>query len=301
MILVTGASGFIGKQLISALTKVYGSQNVVALTSKPIPDCNFLLHNDYTFEKDFFLKSAYSSINTIVHSGAYIPKSSSNANDWIQCNTNIKSTDCLLKSSLPNLKKFVLLSTVDVYGEDNIITETSPIGPVSLYAHSKFYVEMMVSAWAKSNNIDYQILRVGHVYGPGEERYQKVIPITMKRLLKNEPLELYGNGSELRSFIYVNDALKAIMSAVKLVKASDLIVNVASEQRISILELFRKLIEISGQDVPIKITPNNSFSRNLIFDTTKLRMSLLSSETSLNDGLISEWNYMKERSNENFA
>ncbi len=59
MILLTGASGFIGRHLISALIHEYGKDNILALTSAPVNDANYILHNDYNFDVDYFVKSGY--------------------------------------------------------------------------------------------------------------------------------------------------------------------------------------------------------------------------------------------------
>ena len=90
-----------------------------------------------------------------------------------KCNSNITSTAKLLKSNLPMIKNFIFFSTIDVYGYDNPITEETKPFPTSLYGHSKLYCEQMVSAWAAQKKVCHQILRIGHVYGEGEEKYTK--------------------------------------------------------------------------------------------------------------------------------
>jgi nucleoside-diphosphate-sugar epimerase len=179
MVLLTGASGFIGKHLLAALISKYGKDNVLALTSAPLTDCRYLLHLDYSFGSGYFADNGYAdSITTIIHAGAFTPKNSAQANDWKQSNSNIHNTAVLLEADLPRLEKFIYLSTLDVYGNDEIISENSTVAPASLYGHSKLYGEKMVTAWANDKKVFAQILRVGHVYGPGEEAYQKIIPVT---------------------------------------------------------------------------------------------------------------------------
>ena len=125
MILVTGVSGFIGKHLLTALVKEYGKDHVVAFTSEPISLCPYLLHHNYTFDPDYFLNAGYSSIKTIVHAGAFIPKNTSESNDWKQSSSNISNTQKIMQLQLPELRKFIFLSTIDVYGKDKIFTEQS--------------------------------------------------------------------------------------------------------------------------------------------------------------------------------
>ena len=295
MILLTGASGFIGKHLLSALIKEYGSEHVLAFTSVPVSNCRYLLHNDYNFDSDYFVKAGFAnSIKTIIHAGAFIPKNNSHANNWQKCNFNVINTDKLLKASLPVLEKFIYLSTVDIYGSDEIISEESPVKPVSLYGDSKLYSEKMIAAWAGTEGKIYQLLRIGHTYGPGEEMYQKVIPVTITKLLEGKPLQIWGAGTELRSFIYINDLVTAILNSVKLDGYIGP-VNIASSQRISIKELVDKLIIVSGIQPVVEKIPSNTPGRNLVFDNSKMKKYLSVSETPLDEGLSEEWNYMRQR------
>ncbi len=291
MILVTGVSGFIGKHLIETLCERFNKDEILALTSKPITNCLYVLHNNYSFENDF-LKNSYPSIETIVHVGSFIPKDWSKANDWIECNSNITNTAKLLEVQIPKLKRFIYISTVDVYNSDSIIMESTAVNPISLYAHSKLYCEIMLQSWAKKNQIDLSILRIGHVYGPGEELYSKVIPATMRKLLKNEPLTISGSGNEVRSFIFVKDVVDVIINSITS-KALDDIVNVAGSHPVTINELFKKLILISDQQTIIENSQSSIKARSLIFDTGRMKKILGREETNLDEGLRIEWEYMK--------
>jgi nucleoside-diphosphate-sugar epimerase len=292
MILVTGVTGFIGKHLLDALVKKYGANHIVALTSRPTGICPYLLHDNYNFDKDYFIKSGFDAIDTIIHVGAFIPKSGKDVNSWLECNSNIVNTGKLLMATLPNLSMFVFLSTVDIYGDDEVVSEQTPLVPVSLYGNSKLYCEKMIAAWGEANQKQYQILRVGHVYGPGEEAYKKVIPVTIRKLLNNESLEIWGTGREIRAFIYIKDVVQAILQSLEISENNGPI-NLVSNQQISIRELVEKLISISGQNSTVEIVANNVPPRNLIFDSSKMNKILLPSETSLDIGLKEEWEYVK--------
>ena len=175
MILLTGATGFVGGHLLDALVDTFGSENIVALTSKPITKCRFLLHNGYSYVDDFFIKTDFADIDTIIHAGAFIPKSGAESNDILNCNSNILSTTRLITSTLHKIQKFIFLSTIDVYGCANTITEDTVTEPISLYGYSKLYCEKLITIWATQKSLNHQILRIGHVYGPGEEKYKKII------------------------------------------------------------------------------------------------------------------------------
>ena len=294
MILLTGASGFIGKHLLLQLIKKYGKSNVIALTSRPIDECNYILHNNFQLDPDFLINHGYANIKTIIHAGAFTPKNGSQANDVNLSNSNIYSTEKLLNLTLPYVQNFIFLSTLDVYDNDEIISENSPENPISLYGFSKLYCEKMVEQWGIKNNKVTQILRIGHVYGPGEEAYQKIIPISINKILNKESLQIWGTGNELRSFIYINDVVNAIISSLEITVGLG-IINLVSNQSISINDLIVKLIKISKEEVEIINIPTNLSSRSLVFDNTKMINWLLKKETNLDNGLNEEFEYVRTK------
>ena len=293
MILLTGASGFIGKHLLKKLVSVFGKDSIVAFTSAPIEEAPYLLHNDYNFETDYFIKSGYGTqIDTIIHAGAFTPKSSKGANDVVKCTSNIATADKLLQANLQNLKKIIYLSTIDVYGPAEIISESSQLEPTSLYGESKLYVEKMITAWAIANEKLHQILRVGHVYGPGEESYQKIIPVTIQKILQEQPLQIWGTGKEIRSFIYIKDVVDAIINASKLDMDAG-VINLVSSQKVTIAELVNKLVAVSGKIIVPEVIPSVMRGKDFIFDNSRMRTLLISNETVLDEGLLEEWTYLK--------
>ena len=294
MILVTGASGFIGSRLTEALVREYGKDQVLALSSKELKACPCLLHQNYSFDKNYFISSGYEAIKIIVHAGAYIPKSAAGANDWAACNRNIITTDALLSAHFPKLERIIYLSTVDVYANAELITEETATSPGSLYGHSKLYCEKMILSWAAENRKTAQLLRIGHVYGPGEEAFQKIIPATMKKLIRDQPLQLWGSGSEIRSFIYIDDVISAIQKAVNL-KDNPGPINIVGGNKITILQLIRELIQLKGSEkVDVEKIETNTPARNLIFNNERMKKWLLSTETDLGEGLRKEWEHMQE-------
>jgi len=293
MILLTGASGFIGNYLLNALIKEFGKDRVIALTSKPINNCQFLLHSDYSFDPDFFIEAGYSDINTIIHAGAFTPKSSGESNLIERCNSNIVNTITLLSTNLPHIKKFIFLSTLDVYGQDKIINEESIVNPNSLYGHSKIYCEKLITTWATQNKIKNQILRIGHVYGPGEEKYQKLIPVVMKQIISDERVKLFGSGDDIRTFIYISDAVQSIIKAVGL-ETNNEIINVVGDEQISIIKLINEIIKLSGKNTLIERIELDAKPRDLIFNNTKLKKMLHLPTVPLSIGLKKEWEYLKQ-------
>jgi nucleoside-diphosphate-sugar epimerase len=292
MILLTGASGFIGRHLLSKLIEIFGRENILVLSSKPTNSCRFLLHNNYNFDAEYVLKNGYENIKTIIHAGAFTPKNVDVANDIELSNSNILNTQKLLNLSLPLLENFIFLSTLDVYDNTEEISEETFEKPISLYGFSKLYCEKMIEFWGNKNKKIVQVLRIGHVYGAGEEAYDKIIPSTFKKILRNESVQIWGTGEELRSFINVNDVVGSIIKSLTL-KESIGVVNVVSSQPISIIELVKKIINISKSDSKIEYIKPNTVGRSLIFNNAKLKKCLLFNETKIEVGLKDELDYMK--------
>lgn len=293
MILITGASGFIGQRLLMALVKEYGVDEVLALTSKPLPTFNYLLHWNYAFNNNYLIESGYGAIETIIHCGAFIPKDGNNMDSWINCSSNIDSTVKLLGLELPNLKKFIFLSSVDIYANDCPLTEQSLVGPSSLYGYSKLYCEKMIASWAQATETKYSILRVGHIYGPGEQEYQKFIPVTIRKILNKQPLQIWGTGEEIRSFLYIDNLIEAILIFLK--KDIDLdVLNLVGGSRTTIKELVELLIRIGGVAPTIDVLPGVRNRKDLYFDNTKMQEEIGLREMPIEEGLLREFEYMKQ-------
>jgi len=296
MILLTGSSGFIGSHLLAKLSEKFGKDETISLTSLPINGYKYIIHNNYNID---VLKTSLNhlDISTVIHVGSFIPKIGSETNNIADCNSNIFNTYKLLDSlSGKHISKLIFISTVDVYGEDEIITEESPLNPYSLYGQSKLYCERMIKIWGDKNNVDIQILRIGHVYGPGEEKYKKIIPVTMERLLNGLAPQIWGNGTEIRSFIFVTDVVNAILKAIELNHCFGPI-NIVSGNKISIYDLMKLIQKIANNSQPIEFQESNKPSRNLYFNNIIMKYILCDEEVSLEAGLALEWANMNNNYN----
>lgn len=292
-ILLTGASGFIGGQLLNALIDKYGSNAVVTLTSKKINDVNCVVYKSFS---DFGLDSdCFNEITHVIHAGAFTPKDNSQVDDIELSFSNINYTKLFLSYDFIKLIKFVNLSTLDVYAPtEEKLSENSKVEPISLYGASKLYCEKMVKAFSAQRNVSYMNLRIGHVYGPGEEKYKKVLPIAIQNILEGNPVELWGDGSDLRSFIFVEDVIESILNSLE-ASEENLDINVVSGISVSIHDLLHKITEVSGKQVQLHKRASNHKKRDLVFDNSLLLKILLKEETDLMQGLRIEYDYMKNK------
>lgn len=290
-ILITGASGFVGSHVLKKLL----GQDVCALTSSESFDIDVIKTIDskgYSFDEEYLLNNGCEDTEVIFHIGAFTPKSSSDANCLASNISNITSTQALLQSKLPNLKRFVYISSLDVYGNiDAVIDENTPVCPATLYGWSKLFCEKMIKTHFNNKDVNFQILRLGHVYGEGEEKYKKVMPVMIKNALEGQDITIIGDGQALRTFIYIDDVADAIINSLKL-KNSE-IINIVGNEAVSIKTLAEMINSISGSGVLIKHTDSDLPNRNLCFNNQKLMSTLLNQLTSLENGLKREIDYMK--------
>lgn len=291
-VLITGTSGFIGGRLLAAACDAWGEHNLIVLSSRPAPRGRSIVYGP-GYVIDAAGRALAAEAELLLHAGAFTPKSSATANDLAGCNGNIDFTAKLLGLDMPQLRTVLFLSTLDVYAAAAApLSESSALGPASLYGWSKLYCEQMVAQYAAGRGITAQLLRIGHVYGPGEEQYAKVLPNAIRNILAGKPVELWGAGRELRSLIYIDDVVRAVMAAAAAPVALG-VINIVGGQPLSIRALLERVIALSGREAALAQREFSGTPRDFVFDTAKLKAHLLPHETALDDGLRAELAYME--------
>ncbi|WP_134699066.1 NAD(P)-dependent oxidoreductase [Ammoniphilus sp. YIM 78166] len=175
----------------------------------------------------------------------------------------------------PSLKRFIYASTSEVYAStvrkfkwvipttENVpLSIEDPCNPRWSYGASKLHGEVLINSAHQSFNIPYSIIRYHNIYGPrmGDKH---VIPDFAIRIKKGI-FELYGH-SDTRSFLYIDDAVKATVLCAHLEDTKNEIINIGGSLEISILDLAKKMMEISGLSGDMKLypSPNGSVSRRV--------------------------------------
>lgn len=288
-ILLTGSNGFVGSNFISWVKEnspeVY--KRFVLLSSVKRFDIETVIYPDLHSLPDLRERN----IETVIHLGAFTPKSGKEANAVSRCNENIFFTDSLLHVLPNSVKKILFISTLDVYKPTtNCINEESDVHPASLYGESKLYCEKMITAWCEQQNITLQILRLGHIYGRGEEKYKKIIPEFIRTISNDCSPEITTNGNEKRSFLHINDCARAIVNALQLQKNHGPI-NLVSERSYTIKEIAEILIRVSGKQLGYKVLNSSTETRDYIFDNSKMKKLLCTESVSLEDGLKDEYDF----------
>ena len=260
-VLVTGGAGFIGshlcEELLSENHDVFimddlstgSSENVKHL----IESKNF--HPFYDSITNMgLLSELINECDLVFHLAAAVGVKNVVRSPVETIERNVKGTEIVLKCASLKKKKVFLTSTSEVYGKGNkaSFTETDDltIGPTYIgrwsYACSKAIDEFLALAYWKEYRLPIVIVRLFNIIGPRQTgRYGMVVPRLVQQALKNETLTIYGTGTQTRCFLYVKDAVSAMMKLAFHNKAVGEIFNLGNPREISITDLARLIIDLT--------------------------------------------------------
>jgi dTDP-glucose 4,6-dehydratase len=148
--------------------------------------------------------------------------------------------------------RFLLASTSEVYGDPAIHPQpetywgnVNPIGPRGVYDEAKRYAEALTMAYHRQQGVDTCIVRIFNTYGARMRPHDgRAIPTFVRQALGNEPLTVFGDGSQTRSFCYVDDLIRGLILLAR--SGEHLPVNIGNPQELSLLELARTVIKVTG-------------------------------------------------------
>lgn len=268
-ILLTGGAGFLGSHLSEKLLKLGHSvicmDNLITGNVKNIDH----LTSNVDFELIEHDVCEYIDVKTKIDHVLHFASLASPV-DYLKypiktLKVGSLGTHNALGAAKKHRAKFLLASTSEVYGDPlvNPQPETywgnvNPIGPRGCYDESKRFAEAMTMAYHRSHSIDTRIVRIFNTYGERmRQRDGRVVPNFIDQALKNEPLTVYGDGSQTRSFCYVSDLVDGIIRLMM----SDINepVNIGNPEEMSILGFAEKIKEITGckSDIVFKELPIN--------------------------------------------
>ena len=154
--------------------------------------------------------------------------------------------------------RYLLASTSEVYGDPLVHPQpesywgnVNPVGPRGVYDEAKRFAEAMVMAYHRHHGLDTRIVRIFNTYGPRmRPRDGRVVPTFIQQALDGEPLTVYGDGSQTRSFCYVDDLVEGIHRLLM----SDLSdpVNIGNPHEMTVLEFAEAILELTGAAGPIR-------------------------------------------------
>ncbi|MGH7380681.1 MAG: NAD-dependent epimerase/dehydratase family protein [Candidatus Methylomirabilales bacterium] len=178
--------------------------------------------------------------------------------------TNIKGTEIVVELAAKKKKPVVIFSTSEVYGKSNCArfseTDDLILGPTSRarwsYAASKIVDEFLGLAYYKEKHLPVIVIRLFNTVGPRQTgRYGMVIPRFVQQALNGEPITVFGDGKQTRTFTHVKDAVGAILNLVEQPGAIGQIFNIGGKQEIPIEDLARLVKELLNSPSPIVYIP----------------------------------------------
>jgi UDP-glucose 4-epimerase len=252
-ILVTGGAGFIGSHIVDRLVDEGYKVRVVDNLSSGRTE-NLRRHTDSNaielligdLKDPYIALRSVENVDAVFHFAANPEVRVSSIDPETHFNENIVATFNLLEAMRKrNVREIVFASSSSVYGEpDEIpVDENAPIKPVSVYGASKASCETLIHAYSKLYRIKAVILRYANVVGP--RLRHGVIWDLINKLIKNpRELEILGDGRQIRSYIYIDDAMEATMIAWRKTDADYEVYNIGNEDWITVDEVADEIIKI---------------------------------------------------------
>ena len=189
--------------------------------------------------------------------------------------------------------KYLLASTSECYGDPQVSPQpesywghVNPIGPRGVYDEAKRFAEAMTMAYHRAHGVDTRIVRIFNTYGPRMRLNDgRVLPNFIHQALTGQPLTVYGDGQQTRSFCYVSDLIEGIYRLMMADEHEP--VNLGNPQEITVLEFAERVRALTGADVPIVFQPLPvDDPKRRCPDITKARVLLKwEPQVSLDEGL----------------
>ncbi len=266
--LLLGGGGFIGSHICDRLLK--DGQEVRVFERQGCPRRN-LLHLDSDIEwieGDFTdpacLRKAVKGIDVIFHLISTTVPGNSNDNPVSDISSNVIPTLNLLDMAVQaGVRKVIFFSSGGtVYGiPHNVpITEEHPTNPTSSYGIHKLMIEKYLALYFQLYGLDYSILRTSNPYGENQNPkwYQGAIAVFIYKALKGETVEIWGDGSVVRDYIYVGDVVDAAIKASKCLH-NEKIINIGSGTGLSLNDVLTEIETITGQSIDVRYSESRSF------------------------------------------
>lgn len=309
-VLITGAAGFIGSHLcdffLSKNFKVIGIDNLITGKIKNLS--HLKLNSDFEFKKidindNFTIKN---SIDYILHFA-----SPASPIDYLKIpiqtlKTGSIGTDNILKIALKNNSRILIASTSEVYGDPLVHPQSEkycgnvdPVGPRGVYDEAKRFQEALTTAYHTFYGLDIRIARIFNTYGSRMRVNDgRAIPTFMGQVLRNESLTVFGDGSQTRSFCYIDDTVEGIYKLLHSNYTKP--VNLGNPDEIALIDFAKEIIAMGGNDnkIVFKPLPVNDPAKRKPDINKAIKILNWRPQVSRKKGLESTFNYFKSLSYE---
>ena len=257
--LVTGGAGFIGSHLCERLIS-RGEQAIILdnYSTSSISNIGGFQQQVKVVEGNILNKSLVDELvaesDYVVHLAAALGVLNIVNKPLDSLRTNIQGTEVVLEAANKHNKPILIASTSEIYGkndklplneeDDRIIGH--PLKSRWSYSEAKAVDESLAYFYYLENKLPIRIVRLFNTVGPRQVgHYGMVLPRFVSAALKNEPLQVYGTGEQIRCFCHVEDAVRALLQVMDSDKSMGEVFNIGNNQQISILELAKRVIQIT--------------------------------------------------------
>ena len=281
-LLVTGGCGFIGSSYVRLVLEERPDDEVVVLDKltyagrrenlEEIADRLEFLEG--AIEDRDAVREAMAGCDAVVNFAAESHVDRSIADQDAFARTHVIGTSVLLDAAREHgVRRFLQVSTDEVYGsiEEGTFTETSPLNPSSPYSATKAAGDLLVSAHAHTYGIEAVICRGSNNYGP-RQYPEKLIPLCILNAFAGDPLPVYGDGRQVRNWLYVEDFARAIDLVLRAGNPGE-VYNVGGPDEVENLEVVRRILALTGRDESLieYVTDRPGHDRRYSLSSAKVR------------------------------
>jgi CDP-glucose 4,6-dehydratase len=289
--LITGATGLVGAWLVKRLLEARA--DVVCLVRDWVPQSELVRSGDIErvrvvrgdIRDQALLERVLGEyeIDTVIHLAAQTIVGIANRNPISTFETNIQGTWCLLEACRrsPKVKQIVVASSDKAYGDQEKLPydETTPLQGQHPYDVSKSCADLIAHTYAKTYELPVVITRCGNFYGGGDLNWNRIVPGTIRSLLRGERPVIRSDGSYIRDYFYVEDGAAAYMLlAEQLAKRPELrgeAFNFSNEIQVTVLDLVHKIRHIIGSSLePIILNEASNEIKHQYLSAEKARRML---------------------------
>jgi len=303
-ILVTGGAGFIGSNFVHYVLGEHDEDEVVTLDALTYAGSRDNLagvegHPRHTFVKgdirdDELVSDLMADVDAVVNFAAesHVDRSIEGSKPFVT--TNVQGTQTLLDAALDaDVGRFLQISTDEVYGEilEGTFYEEDPLNPRNPYSATKASADLLAKSYQITHDLPVQITRTCNNFGP-RQHPEKLIPKFVTRAAKGEDLPVYGDGSNVREWIYVEDNCRALDLVLREGMVGE-IYNVGSGEERTNLEVTEAILDaVRGTDDQITFVEDRpGHDQRYALDTDKIERLGWEPEWSFQAGLEATVDY----------
>ena len=307
-VLITGVAGLLGSRLADWIIENH-------------PDCKVIGIDDLSggYKENIHHKVIFHNLNLVTdtsqlttifdyykpdyvyHFAAYAAEGLSPFIRTYNYDNNLRSTAAIVNECIRyNVKRLIFTSTLAVYGHGygGIFDEAQIPKPIDPYGVAKYACEMDIQIAGEQHGLDWCIIRPHNVYGIKQniwDKYRNVLGIWMYQHLNNEPMTIFGDGTQTRAFSYIDDSLEPLWNAAVLPYASKEIINLGGITEYSINHANHILRDIIGAGTKVHKETRHEVKHSI--PTWQKSIDILGFEhkTDLRDGLSNMWEWARQQ------